>query len=150
MTVKRIVAPLSADEQAPATHAQLVEEWWAKRAQGLSPPRAVALFDLALSALWRRARRTLGEVTLSAIVDRVLATATEIHPLLTGIRLDHGRISSEELRRRAAELSADAMRSAFCMVLIDWLTVVGNLTAEILTPSLHEALSLVALDEEKS
>lgn len=110
----------------------------------------MALFDLALSALWRRARRTLGEVTLSAIVDRVLGTTSEIHPLLTGIRLDHGRISSEELRRRAADLSSDAMRAAFCTVLTEWLTVVGNLTAEILSPALHEALSLVELGEEKS
>ena len=142
--MKRIVLSL-AGEETTASHARFVEEWWVKRASGLPPVQVVALFDLALSALWRRARRTLGEITLSAIVERVLATSSELHPLLAGIRLDHGRISSEELRRRAADLSEETLRAAFSAVLTDWLTVIGNLTAEILTPALREALGEIPL-----
>jgi hypothetical protein len=148
--VKRIVLSLAPDETAPSTHARFVEKWWVERAEGLAPLATVALFDVALSALWQRARRSLGEVTLSAIVERVLLTASELHPLLAGIRLDHGRISTEELRRRATDFSGDAMRTAFCVVLTSWLTVVGNLTAEILTPALRDALSAVTPDEAKS
>jgi hypothetical protein len=142
------VLSLARDENMPATHARFVEEWWAARASELPPVQLVALFDLALSTLWRRARRTLGEVTLGAIVERVLATSSELHPLLAGIRLDHGRISSEELWSRAAGLSEQELRAAFCAVLADWLTVTGSLTAEILTPALHQALSEIPRGEE--
>jgi hypothetical protein len=145
--VRGIVLSLASDEKKPLSHARFVEEWWAERASGLSPARVVALFDLALSALWRRARRTMGEVTLGAIVERVLATSSELHPLLAGVRIDHGRISSEELRGRAAGLSEEELRAACCAVLADWLTVTGNLTAEILTPALHQALTEIPREE---
>src|SRR5579859_4953152 len=146
--VKGIVLSLASDEKMPISHARFVTEWWAERAPGLSPAGMVALFDLALSALWRRARRTLGEVTLGAIVERVLATSSELHPLLAGVRYDHGRISSEELRRHATELSEEALRTAFSAVLADWLTVIGNLTAEILTPALRATLSEIPRGEK--
>jgi hypothetical protein len=146
--VKRIVLSLADDPNMPDTHARFIATWWAERASGQTPAEMVELFDLALSTLWQRARRTLGEVTLTAIVDRVLATTAELHPFLAAIRLDRGRVSSEDLRRGAAEFSEETLQRAFCAVLTDWLTVVGNLTAEILTPALHEALTAIAREEK--
>jgi hypothetical protein len=123
-----------------AKHGESVGAWLQGAAAGLSPEAEVALFERALTALWRRARLTLGELTLSAIVDRVLATATARHPLLAGVHMEGDRPSCDELRRGAAGLPHGLLREAIRGVLEDWLTVVGNLTGEILTPALHEAL----------
>ena len=96
-------------------------------------------------ALWHRARRTLGELTLVTIVDRVLGTAAGKHPVVAAVRLQAGELSWDELRTRAASLPDGLAREALRELLVDWLTVVGNLTAEILTPALHETLRKVTL-----
>jgi hypothetical protein len=130
-------------EAVAKQHAELVDAWLERTAARLSPVQQIALFERALAALWERARQTLGELTLTAIVERVLSTATEKHPILAGARLDAGAVSCEVLRRDAEALSGADAREALRCVLVEWLTVVGNLTAEILTPALHEALSKV-------
>ena len=68
-----------------ANHAAYVAAWWTEAARGLPPALLISLFERATSALWRRAEVTLGEVTLTAIVDRVLYTASETYPFLSDV-----------------------------------------------------------------
>jgi hypothetical protein len=123
-----------------ADHGECVDTWLERTAAGLSPEQEVALLERALAALWSRARRTLGELTLATIVDRVLTSAAVAHPIVAGMRMEANRVSCDELRRRAATLPDGATRAAIRDLLVEWLTVVGNLTAEIMTPALHDAL----------
>src|SRR5690242_15312956 len=50
-------------------------EAWLRTAGGATVDQLVALFEEAFDALWSRAYVTLGEVTLIAIVDRVVIDA---------------------------------------------------------------------------
>lgn len=126
-----------------------VASWLEHAADGLSGEELVQLFDLALAALWKRSYRPLGDVTVAAIVDRVVHDATERFPILLGLEVEASQVSSVDLRRRAAEMGA-AQRSAFRegihFVLVEYLTVLGNLTADIFTPALREVLTGVALE----
>lgn len=123
-------------------HIEHVSEWM-KRASRLSPDQLAELFEKALTALWLRTYSTLGAITVAAIVDRVLYNAAEKHSVLSSLKLDTTGINFDEFHRQAGSISDRALRQAIEFVLVELLTVVGNLTAEVLTPALHSELSNV-------
>jgi hypothetical protein len=125
-------------------HAAAVDAWLARRAEGASRERLVEALDEAFGALWRRGLLTLGEVTLGAIADRVLVVASGRFPILSPLRVAEGGLACEGLRDRASELSPAELTEAIRFVLVELLTVVGDLTAEILTPALHAELARIA------
>jgi hypothetical protein len=130
-----------------ANHAAYVAAWWTEAARGLPPALLISLFERATSALWQRVRVTLGEVTLAAIVDRVLYTASENYPFLSTLKVDETGIRFDEFRQEEAVQRDGRLTAAVLFVLAELLTVLGHLTDEILTPALHTELSKVALGE---
>lgn len=129
------------------THAQAVEQWRKRVATADSPERIVAIFEHTFRTLWSRAQRTLGDVTMTAIVDRVLSVAAEHTPLLAGVHVDLQGVHCDGLLSEAEQLPPEETLQALSAVLTDFLTVLGNLTAEILTPAMHASLASVRLDE---
>jgi hypothetical protein len=103
----------------------------------------VQRFEVAFGAMWWRARQTLGDVTLIAIADRVLYSATEQYPMLSALTADADGLHCQALKERAAELPRDQLADGICLLLTEFLSVLGNLTAEILTPGLHSELAKV-------
>jgi len=87
---------------------------------------------------------TLGEVTLTAIVDRVLYTASEKYSFLSALKIDGTRICFDDFRRQGAVQHGRHLHEVVRFVLVELLTVLGNLTDEILTSALHAELSKVA------
>lgn len=125
-----------------------VASWIERAAGGLSSDELVQLFDLALAALWKRSYRPLGDVTVAAIMDRVAHDATERFPLIAGLQVEASRVSCVDLHRRAAGMSdgdGAALREGIRFMLVEFLTILGNLTADIFTPALRDALSVVVL-----
>ena len=123
-----------------AEHAALVEAWL-DRVGPLDPAQLVAVFERALSALWRRAEVTLGEVTLTAIVDRVLYTTAETHPFLSTLKIDERGVCFDAFRQ--VRVGHADLTDAVHLVLVEFLRVLGHLTDEILTPALHAELSKI-------
>lgn len=107
----------------------------------LPPERLLAVFEAAFNAVWQRAVVTLGTVTLSAIVNRVMHSATERYPELTALRLGSDGLDGRELAKRLDRLERQPLAEGLHFVLVELLTVIGSLTAEILTPALHGALA---------
>ncbi|HEX7600673.1 MAG TPA: hypothetical protein VF316_03670 [Polyangiaceae bacterium] len=99
-----------------------------------------------MGALWRRSVVTLGEITLWAVVDRVLYMVSETHPFLSTLTVEKTGLRFDGFREQGGALDAN-LRPAVRLVLVEFLTVLGHLTDEILTPALHAELSKVALDE---
>ena len=98
-------------------------------------------FERAFAALYQQALLTLGEVTLGAIVARVLADASERFPLIAPLTVDRDGARFTSVRQRPARFDGDQLAEAFKFVLVEMLTVLGRLTAEILTPELHAVLA---------
>ena len=91
--------------------------------------------------------RTLGEITLRAITDRVVHVCSEDYPFLSLLRImPDGAVRCDELRRQVAALVVDEVQQGTRHVLAELLTIIGTLTAEILTIELHEALRASAAD----
>ncbi|MBI4510854.1 MAG: hypothetical protein HY698_14565 [Deltaproteobacteria bacterium] len=115
-----------------------------RTANGLPPERLIQVFEQGFAVVWQRVHQTLGDVTLTAIVDRVLYTAVEQYPFFSSAKVQAGGIRCQELRDHADSLERDHLVEGIRFVLTEFLTVLGNLTAEILTPALHSELSKVA------
>lgn len=124
----------------------MVESWLQRALVGRPVDEQLAAFEELLGALWRRAHRTLGEVTLGAIVGRVLHVSVQRYPLLAGLGVDGSGVRFDDLRVRAATLEPELLTGAVRFVVVELLTVLGNLTAEILTPPLHDELARAGPD----
>ena len=131
---------------APDYHSACVGEWSERAAKDLTPDLLIEAFDRAFTALWGRAHQTLGNVTLTATTERVLYTATEHFSLLAALRFEEG-LRCEELRRNSAVLPRDELAAGLRFILAEFLTILGNLTAEVLTPALHAELARAAPPE---
>ena len=127
-------------------HAACVRDWIDGAARDLPPAQRLALFERGLSAVWARARRTLGDVTLGAITERVLHDVSEAVPLASAIEPGEAGISLEKLRDRP---DLERLDEAVERTLVALMTLIGNLTAEILTPALHAALAKVSLEQNE-
>ncbi len=118
---------------------------WMQAWKSSPPERFVEAFDRAFAALWQRAHRTLGGVTLAAILARVVDAAAERFPVLASLKVEESAgLVCEGLRERAARESS-ALEPALEFMLVEFLRLLGTLTAEILTPALHAVLSAQAV-----
>jgi hypothetical protein len=125
-------------------HRATVDAWLQRAGDDAGADRLLQIFEEGFAAMWRRAHRTLGEVTLTAIADRVLCTAAERFPILSAVRIDRTGLQYAELRARADALDRAQLRAAIRSALVEFLSVLGVLTAEILTPALHAELARLA------
>ena len=125
------------------THSECVDSWLARARPELTPAREIDLYDRAFAAIWSHAHRTLGEITLTAIVDRVLTRSLKRYPLLAKVRVIDASLSLAPLHGEAAHHphNGEALR----FVLVELLRVLGSVTAEVLTPTLHQTLADVTL-----
>ena len=131
---------------SPSEHATRVSAWLARNATGRSAPQLIHCFERTVAALWARAHRTLGDVTLTAILGRVLHDAAERYPGFPSLAVAEQGIDARELHARAHTVSMPEVSEATSFVLTEFLSVLGNLTAEILTPALHTELAGIEPD----
>jgi hypothetical protein len=127
------------------SHAEQVDAWLERSLHHGSPVEIVGLFRGGFEALWTTAVATLGTVTLTAIAERVLRTATAEHPFLSVInpRPNAGTRWQLQLQERLSQQPSPALIAGLRFALIELLTAIGRLTAEILSPDLHAAIAAV-------
>jgi len=106
------------------------------------------LFERAMGALWKRSHLTLGDITLAAIVDRVLYSAAEQFPSFKSLKVEPTGIDFEKFRAQHANFNGRELSEGIRFVITEFIVVIGNLTAEILTPVLHAELSKVTLKKQ--
>jgi len=125
-------------------HLATVDRWMARAVTTRGSTRALLeAFQAALVALCQRAVMTLGPVATIAIRDRVIQHAIVRHPFFAAVPSATGELRCEDIEVVTtlgdvpfAELSAGVRT-----VLVELLSVLGTLTAEILTPELQAELS---------
>lgn len=122
-------------------HRACVDAWFERAGRGLPSERLAAAFEAAFTALWRRAHQTLGDVTLGAIADRVLYVAAEQHPVTSALELDVTGVRWDAFQKQAASLPAQQLAAGVRSVLLEFLTVLGKLTGEVLSAPLHAELA---------
>lgn len=127
-------------------HEACVVAWLERAAEGLPAARLLDLLERAFEALWGVIRPTLSDVTIGAIAGRVLYDASERFPPFASLEVGPAGLRFDGVRARVDDLHADELALAVRTMLVEFLTVLGHLTAEVLTPTLHVTLAAVALD----
>ena len=131
-------------------HRTRVDALMGLAAKDSSPRRLLEVFEQGFGAVWRRAHATLGSVTLMAILDRVLYNAAGRYPVLAPLEMDESGLRVDKLREGIDGLERRPLEDALRFLLVEFLTVLGNLTAEVLTPALHSALAKAAVPGEEA
>ena len=123
-------------------HSAAVDAWIQQVIDGAEPADLVDLFRAAIETLWGRAVTTLGSVTLIAIAERVLSTAAGRYSFLAAVNpRPTGDVRwKQQLRERLTQVPRADLIEGLRFAFIELLTVIGRLTAEILSPDLHAAL----------
>ena len=124
-----------------AHHAAYVNAWLMSTNKA-SHQRLIPLFEAAATALWDCAAVTLGDVTLTAIADRVLQNVAVKFPPFASITVEPSEgLRFQVFRESVGSMPDASLRSGIRLTLVQFLTVLGNLTDNILTPELHTELS---------
>ena len=130
-------------------HERCVSAWLeARGARQADTTQLLELLLAGLHAIWQRARPSLGDVTLAAIIQRAIHTAERRHRALEQIGLrvtDSGTIGVTSSPAPRVDLAP-----AVSFVLTEILRVLGGLTADALTPALHAALASAADGADES
>lgn len=121
-------------------HAQFVNEWMNRGKSDDSPGSMLQRFEAAWNALWHRAESAVGLITLESLGERVLSNSVEQHPILAPLKLEAAGVSCRALED-AAGLDKRELRASLGFMLVELLTVIGDLTDEVLTPGLYDELS---------
>ncbi len=117
-----------------------MDSWLERIGPNVSAESLLHLFDQAFGALWARARPVLGEVTIGAIVDRVLWNSAEQYDVLSSLKPGKTGISSAGLEGRVSTVDVPRLQEALRFTMVEFLTVIGTLTGDILTPPLQAEL----------
>jgi len=128
-------------------HAAVVEDWLKRAANNAAGAAALlGVFEKGWNALWRRAENAVGQVTLESIGERVLSNSAEAHPALSSLRLTPEGIACEPLLAATNGFSRAELQESLAFALTELLTVVGDLTDQVLTPGLYGELTRVLPD----
>lgn len=127
------------------SHEATVDAWLARSVDHDSSVEIVRLFHAALDAVWNRAVTILGPVTLTAIAERVLHHTSERYTFLSAIDRKSSSDArwTERLYERLATVPRALLIEGLRFGLIELLTIIGALTAEVLRGELHTALEAV-------
>jgi hypothetical protein len=124
-------------------HINHVNAWIGEAAHGMSSDQLLTLSEMAMSALWKRAYLTLGDLTVAAITDRVLFTTAENFPSFELLKAGPTGIDWRELRKQQHVLKERELAEGVRFLIAEFMAVVGHLTADLLKPALHTELSKV-------
>lgn len=105
-----------------------------------TPSTRAAVLRLGIHAVWQRARRTIGDVTLSAILHRVVTMGCRRFPELARIDMEMREMPNPTWDELIEPSIAADVSSALELVLVELLTVLGRLTGNALTTVVHAEL----------
>lgn len=119
-------------------HIEYINAWQELAAKGLPSERLACLFGETLKKLSKRASYSLNKVTLMAIVKRVLYQSSGKYPVLSNLKVESTGIPTEQFKDQFSQADPKELREAFRFFIDELLTILGDLTANILPTSLEE------------
>ncbi len=125
-------------------HSSVVERWLTASAH--SPLEEILLLEKAFRIIQARAGLTLSHVTLMVVLDRILQQGLEEHPILHQVTIENQVLNFTIIKRSRPSEEAS---SALSFLLAELLRVLGRITADILTKTLHKELMEINLNESR-
>jgi len=118
---------------------QQIEQWMATHLEGLPSDQVISCLLDAIEAVLTRTLATLSEVTLNAVLDRVLlqVQAKQTKPIKLSIK--NFKFERQELTNEMAKRPDEVIAALRCF-LIELFSIINNLTAGILSELLYQEL----------
>lgn len=129
-------------------HQAHVAQWINRTAADLSREQLLVLLENAMNALWLRSEAMLGEATLTAIMKRILYYTTQKYPFFEEIQVQSDGIDCRQIGVKEPDSDRE-LQEGIEFMLVEFLTVIGNLTAEVISSALHADLSAVSSCSDK-
>lgn len=107
---------------------------------GFDCAQIAQIYAFAIQAIEKRSLVTLSSITVKVVADRVLHENREKFPLLALVTLEEQRMNTSRLSEGIADYGIEDVRNSLRHLLVQLLTVFGNITADILTEPLHREL----------
>lgn len=130
-------------------HRRHVEVWLERAEKGLANEQLVDLLEQALERLSAAALESASEVTIAAVLDRSIVETGDLHRWLPPIAVAGASADFSAFRAAAPGLKRESVLHVSAFLLSDFLAILGNLTAEVLTRGLHHELSQVRLNKPR-
>lgn len=130
-------------------HVWVIKEWEKTAALNISKSKHKLIFQLAIVKILKRANHTLSSVTLKAINERVLHQCIEKYPVLSIIQLHSFEMIFDNFNINTNNYSEEEQIEALRFLLTDELSVLGRITADILTAPLHQELLKVTWNDSE-
>lgn len=122
-------------------HSAFVEEWLDDAGRGLDCERLLELLQQAVRVVWDSARVSISDVTLDAVLERVVINARDHFPWLPALPVVHSSIDTSVLRAHCGRAKLGEILKASRFIVTEFLAINGNLTGEALTPAMHRGLA---------
>ena len=123
------------------SHARTVSLWLQKFPATLTQEEFVGAIEKVFDQALEKTQITISEVTLSAVLDRILYNSAVKFPILNELKLDGAKLKFASLKRHVKSSSNSEIKAAFLYFFTEFFFVIGNLTAEHLTPILYNELT---------
>ena len=104
-----------------------------------TPKNFVSSMEKAIDGLYDRCKTSISELTLGVVLDRVIYNSSERHQILSMLKVESNRVSFKNFKLK--DLNFTIIKEAFLYLITEFFFVIGNLTAEQLTPLLHHTFS---------
>jgi hypothetical protein len=131
------------------THRNFISDWERQTADGLTPLEHLHLLERAIHAIEARSSKTISVITQKVILDRVLHQGIEYYPFLEAVTIDGSIFNFRALTSQKNHPTHEIIE-ALRFLLVELLTVLGRITADILTGPLHrEILGISSTVPEK-
>jgi len=125
------------------SHENRVEAWLKDAAKGLSSKQITDLVEAAIKALWDRIEFSINAVAIQAILDRALFIASERIPELRHLKVTEDGLDFTAIR--AATLTEETLLAAYKCLVAEFISILGNLTANVFTEALYQELTQVKI-----
>lgn len=119
-------------------HEEHINSWLDQADKSLSSERLASLFGETLENLSKRASLALNKTILMTIVKRVLVQSSEKFPVLARLKVESTGIPPEQFAELFRKVDSNELAEAFRFFMNQLLTVLGDLTADVLPVSLEE------------
>ena len=129
---------MKADQDNP--HRALVKLWEEKNTNVLNDEQLLQVYGSAFQAIEKCCSATLSRVTINVVIDRVLHLGSEKFPILSLVEIDHSGLCLKGLTQNIKNYKTEELKKALTYLIVEFLTVIGNITSDVLTASLHKEL----------
>lgn len=125
-------------------HKELVNLWEEKNTKDLRDEQLVQVYTSAFQSIETCCLATLSRVTVNVVIDRVLHIGSEKFPILSLLTIEPSGLSLKALILNIKNYKTEELKNALSYLLVEFLTVISNITSDVLTASLHKELMEVS------